>query len=184
MITPMPKLTAPVVGFYAANAFYGDHLDFWDEDEDHSFRYRYSGPYILIGYDGQAWRIEHFWGAPQSPKKLGDKVFCWVAGIGKERPLEGREVTPIQFSLEEFKSEVCRRIPGNPNAVFNDETLVGEGLPRDVDIERVAAQLVEKACANVRAATSIPDVIDALFTAQSAGYRWAEGFARAQLSAS
>lgn len=178
MITPLPKMAEPVVAFEPANRFYGDHLSISDEEEWAGPMYC-PEPFVLIGYDGQAWRVHETFGPPIPNRTLFSKIVAWIIEAKPTPSLVAREVKPVQFSLDEFKGEVCRRIPGNPNAVFGDETLVGEGLPPGVDIERIGAQLVEKLCANVRAAASITEVIDALLEAQSDGYEWAEGFARA-----
>lgn len=177
MIRPIPKLAEPVVTFLAASEFYGDHLSI-TEEEDLAAPWDSSEPFILIGYDGKAWRVQETWGPPLPLTGLFEKFVAWVINAKPSPSLIGREVTPVHFSLEEFKSEVCRRIPGNPGAVLGDEVAAGEGAPRGADIERLVSHLIEKVCAKVQAATSIAGVMDVLLEAQRDGGRWAEEFFR------
>jgi len=178
MTTPKPDVIAPVVAFQPANKFYGEHLEVWEEEEDFSGSGYPSEPYTVIGYDGQAWRIHEIWGPPMLPRTLFEKVVGWIVGGDPPPSLVGREVTPVRYSLDEFKNEVCRRIPAYPNAVFDDELLAGEALPRGGDLEALTAALIERVSANVRAATSIADAMDAMLFAQRDQYEWAEAFHR------
>lgn len=182
MIMPIPPLSEPCVAFHAANAFYGDHLDVQEEAEIIEPIYS-AEPFVLIGYDGQAWRVRDTLGPPIMPRTLFEKVVAWIVGGEPSPSLVAREVTPVAYSVEEFKREVCRRIPGYPNAVLGDETLAGAGLPKGVDIEVIGAALVAWAQAKVVAADSIAGVIDALLEAQAEAYDQAQALAHAQLSA-
>jgi hypothetical protein len=177
MITPKPEVVLPVVAFEPATRFHAECLGIW-EDDDFSGSDDPSDPYVVIGYDGRAWRIHEFWGPPIPPKTLFEKILTAIFGQDRSPSIVGREVTPIQLSLDDFKSEACRRILAHPNGLFSDELLAGEALPRGGDLEALTAALIERVSANVRAATSIADAMDAMLFAQRDQYEWAEEFHR------
>jgi hypothetical protein len=164
MIPHYPEVLAPGVSFEPADEFSGEYLTSWEDGERCSSSYS-AEPHVLIGYDGQALQIRETWGPPEVPSNIWWKLLVWVAGMGKTPSLVGREIVSVDLSLEDFKSEVCRRIPGNLSEVFNPETLAGEELPRGSEPPPVD-DMIERLRANVQAATTIAGVIDALLDAK------------------
>ena len=177
MITPKPEVMLPLVAFEPATAFHGGCLGIW-EDEDFSGSDHPSEPYIVVGYDGQAWRIHEAWGPPVPPKGFFAKALTAIFDVPSFPSLVGREVTQISLSLEDFKGEICRRIPIYPNGVFDDELLVGEGLRRGDDLDGLVSSLVARVCAEVQATTSIADAMDVLLFARRDQHEWAGEFLR------
>lgn len=123
-----------------------------------------------------SWELKH--GERLGMMLVGPDLRCWevvrVVDLGVSRPLRERllrflvrqsvhqidqevaELAPM--TLEELKARTVASIQTNPDDWRDDEGIAGEtGLPRDEQ------ELLDELAAGVRAARSVPQIINALY---------------------
>jgi hypothetical protein len=117
---------------------------------------------VLVGRDLRSWKVVGVVDLGVA-RPFGERVLRFVVGQSVHR-IE-QEIAEIEsMTLKQLKARATSSIQANPDDWRDDEAIAGEaGPPRDEQ------ELLDELAATVRAAPSVPQIINALYGEQLEG---------------